>query len=168
MRIALYQPDIAGNVGTILRLAACWDLGVDIVMPCGFTLEQTRRELPQLTARPEWQVLPAVRNRRAYSVDGNAYLNRPGPRIVDSGRAARKAATHAAFHQAPQQRQAGELETDRGQVVGGQCAPRRIEGVGSHPVQPLRNSILSGVLRSIPLCIIRREKIPRGLADEGG
>jgi tRNA (cytidine/uridine-2'-O-)-methyltransferase len=36
MRIALYQPDIAGNVGTILRLAACWQIGVDIIMPCGF------------------------------------------------------------------------------------------------------------------------------------
>ena len=35
-------------------------------------------------ARPEWQQLPAVRNRRVYAVDGNAYLNRPGPRIVDS------------------------------------------------------------------------------------
>lgn len=36
MRIALFQPDIAGNVGTILRLAACWQLGVDIILPCGF------------------------------------------------------------------------------------------------------------------------------------
>lgn len=36
MRIALYQPDIAGNVGTILRLAACWQIGVDIILPCGF------------------------------------------------------------------------------------------------------------------------------------
>jgi tRNA (cytidine/uridine-2'-O-)-methyltransferase len=36
MRIALYQPDIAGNVGTILRLAACWQVSVDIVLPCGF------------------------------------------------------------------------------------------------------------------------------------
>src|SRR5262249_60113311 len=54
---------------------------VVIVMPCGFGLEQTRRELPALIARPEWQALPAVRNPRAYSVDGNAYLNRPGPRI---------------------------------------------------------------------------------------
>jgi len=36
MRIALYQPDIAGNVGTILRLAACWQVAVDIVLPCGF------------------------------------------------------------------------------------------------------------------------------------
>lgn len=36
MRIALYQPDIAGNVGTILRLAACWQIAVDIILPCGF------------------------------------------------------------------------------------------------------------------------------------
>lgn len=36
MRIALHQPDIAGNVGTILRLAACWQVGVDIILPCGF------------------------------------------------------------------------------------------------------------------------------------
>jgi iron complex transport system substrate-binding protein len=57
---------------------------VVVVMPCGFALEQTRRELPRLVARPEWAALPAVRNRRAYAVDGNAYLNRPGPRIVDS------------------------------------------------------------------------------------
>ncbi len=36
MRIALHQPDIAGNVGTILRLAACWQIAVDIILPCGF------------------------------------------------------------------------------------------------------------------------------------
>lgn len=36
MRIALYQPDIAGNVGTILRLAACLGVPVDIIEPCGF------------------------------------------------------------------------------------------------------------------------------------
>ena len=36
MRLALYQPDIAGNVGTILRLAACLGIAVDIVEPCGF------------------------------------------------------------------------------------------------------------------------------------
>ena len=36
MRIALYQPDIAGNVGTILRLAACLGVAIDINEPCGF------------------------------------------------------------------------------------------------------------------------------------
>jgi len=37
-RIALYQPDIAGNTGTILRLAACLGLAVDIIEPAGFAL----------------------------------------------------------------------------------------------------------------------------------
>ena len=36
MRIALFQPDIAGNVGTILRLAACMGAGVDLIEPMGF------------------------------------------------------------------------------------------------------------------------------------
>jgi tRNA (cytidine/uridine-2'-O-)-methyltransferase len=36
MRIALYQPDIAGNVGAILRTAACLGIGVDLIEPMGF------------------------------------------------------------------------------------------------------------------------------------
>lgn len=55
-----------------------------VLMPCGFKLEQTARELPALVAREEWKSLPAVRDRRVYAVDGNAYFNRPGPRLVDS------------------------------------------------------------------------------------
>lgn len=36
MRLALYQPDQAGNVGTILRLGACLGVAVDVIEPCGF------------------------------------------------------------------------------------------------------------------------------------
>lgn len=36
MRIALYQPEIAGNLGTILRTCACLNVAVDIIEPCGF------------------------------------------------------------------------------------------------------------------------------------
>jgi tRNA (cytidine/uridine-2'-O-)-methyltransferase len=36
IRIALYQPDIAGNTGTILRMAACLGVSVDIIEPAGF------------------------------------------------------------------------------------------------------------------------------------
>lgn len=36
MRLALYQPDIPQNTGTLLRLAACLGVGVDIIEPCGF------------------------------------------------------------------------------------------------------------------------------------
>jgi tRNA (cytidine/uridine-2'-O-)-methyltransferase len=38
MRIALYQPDIAQNAGTIMRLAACLNVAVDIIEPAGFDL----------------------------------------------------------------------------------------------------------------------------------
>ena len=38
IRIALYQPDIAGNTGTILRFAACLGLAVDIIEPAGFDI----------------------------------------------------------------------------------------------------------------------------------
>lgn len=42
MRLALYQPDIAQNAGTILRLAACMGVGVDIIEPCGFPFDDRR------------------------------------------------------------------------------------------------------------------------------
>jgi tRNA (cytidine/uridine-2'-O-)-methyltransferase len=38
MRIALYQPDIAQNTGTILRLAACFGVPVDVIGPTGFDM----------------------------------------------------------------------------------------------------------------------------------
>ena len=38
MEIALYQPDIAGNTGTIMRLAACLGLTVEVIEPAGFDL----------------------------------------------------------------------------------------------------------------------------------
>lgn len=38
IRIALYQPDIPGNTGTILRLAACLGISVDIIEPAGFDI----------------------------------------------------------------------------------------------------------------------------------
>ncbi|MGQ4647374.1 ABC transporter substrate-binding protein [Lyngbya aestuarii] len=60
------------------------DPEVIIVMPCGFDLERTRQETQQLAQRPEWSTLQAVSNGKIYLTDGNAYFNRPGPRLVDS------------------------------------------------------------------------------------
>ena len=36
MRLALFQPDIPQNTGTMMRLCACLDLPIDIIEPCGF------------------------------------------------------------------------------------------------------------------------------------
>ncbi len=42
MRLALYQPDIPQNTGTILRLAACMGVPVDLIEPAGFVLDDRR------------------------------------------------------------------------------------------------------------------------------
>lgn len=42
MRLALFQPDIPQNTGTLLRFAACMGLAVDIIEPCGFPLDDRR------------------------------------------------------------------------------------------------------------------------------
>jgi iron complex transport system substrate-binding protein len=55
-----------------------------IFMPCGFDLDRTRIEAQPLTKHPEWENLTAVKLDRVYITDGNAYFNRPGPRLVES------------------------------------------------------------------------------------
>lgn len=42
MRLCLYQPDIAANVGSILRLAACLAVPCEIIGPCGFPFDDSR------------------------------------------------------------------------------------------------------------------------------
>lgn len=42
MRIALFEPEIAGNVGAVLRLGACLGAGVDLIEPLGFTWDDRR------------------------------------------------------------------------------------------------------------------------------
>ena len=42
MRLALYQPDIPQNTGAMMRLAACLGIGLDIIEPCGFVLDDKR------------------------------------------------------------------------------------------------------------------------------
>lgn len=42
MRIALYEPEIAGNVGAVLRLGACLGVAVDLVEPMGFAWDDRR------------------------------------------------------------------------------------------------------------------------------
>ncbi|HEX8450410.1 MAG TPA: tRNA (cytidine(34)-2'-O)-methyltransferase [Allosphingosinicella sp.] len=63
MRLALHQPDQAGNVGTILRLAACLGVPVDIIEPCGFPFSDRAlkragmdyAEIVAVTRHPEWE-----------------------------------------------------------------------------------------------------------------
>jgi len=61
-----------------------FDPEVVCAMPCGFDLERTERELAALLREPRWRDLSAVSAGRCFAVDGNAYFNRPGPRLVES------------------------------------------------------------------------------------
>ena len=55
-----------------------------LLMPCGFDIPRSRRELPALTRQPAWPRLRAVRRGRVFVTDGNQFFNRPGPRLVES------------------------------------------------------------------------------------
>ncbi|PSQ90072.1 MAG: cobalamin-binding protein [Bacteroidetes bacterium QH_2_63_10] len=57
------------------------DPDVLALMPCGFTVDETRRDLHYLTEHSGWEDLAAVQNERVALLDGNAYFNRPGPRL---------------------------------------------------------------------------------------
>jgi iron complex transport system substrate-binding protein len=55
-----------------------------IVAPCGFHLQRSTAEAQRLLKLPGYRDLPAVSAGRAFVLDGNAYLNRSGPRIIDT------------------------------------------------------------------------------------
>lgn len=62
---------------------ARYDPDCVVLMPCGFTLNRTLEEARQAAWPPGWRNLKAVASGQVYAVDGSAYFNRPGPRIVD-------------------------------------------------------------------------------------
>ena len=87
--------ELAGGIPVLANPGAnsqvlSWDAiaGADpddiIVAPCGFDLEKTRTAVAELSANATWNNLRAVREGRVHLVDGNAYVNRPGPRLVDT------------------------------------------------------------------------------------
>src|SRR5262245_24016177 len=57
---------------------------VVVIKPCGFSLERTLEEVALLRSALPWESWSAVQAGRVYIADGNAYFNRPGPRIVES------------------------------------------------------------------------------------
>ncbi len=60
------------------------DPDVVIVAPCGYDLAAARQAVRELDVNPIWRTLRAVRTNRAFAMDGNAYVNRPGPRLLDT------------------------------------------------------------------------------------
>ncbi len=74
MRLALFQPDIAGNTGALIRLAACLGVPLEVIEPAGFLF--TRREL----ARAALDYAPLAEIGR--HADWEAFLETAPARIV--------------------------------------------------------------------------------------
>ncbi len=79
MRIALYQPDIAQNTGTILRLGACFGVPVDVIGPTGFDMSDRSLKRAALDYLPfvdltRYVSFDAFVERRAESSNGRSRL----------------------------------------------------------------------------------------------
>jgi iron complex transport system substrate-binding protein len=59
------------------------DPDIIIIAPCGFDIKRTVDEIGLITNKKGFKNLKAVKNKQVFLIDGNAYLTRPGPRIVD-------------------------------------------------------------------------------------
>jgi iron complex transport system substrate-binding protein len=55
-----------------------------LVLPCGFDVRRTVAELEEPAVAAGLRSVPAVHDGRCFVLDGNAYFNRPGPRLADS------------------------------------------------------------------------------------
>jgi iron complex transport system substrate-binding protein len=59
-----------------------FDPDIIVLMPCGFEIPRTLKELPALARNEKWKSLRAVKNNSVYAVNANAYFSKPGPRTV--------------------------------------------------------------------------------------
>jgi tRNA (cytidine/uridine-2'-O-)-methyltransferase len=82
MRLALFEPDIPQNTGALLRLAACFDLGVDVIFPCGFIFDDARMR------RAGMDYIERVDIRRHTSWEAYRAAEMPGRLILLSTKAA--------------------------------------------------------------------------------
>jgi iron complex transport system substrate-binding protein len=62
--------------------AARFDPDIIVLMPCGFEIPRTLKELPALAQSEKWKSLRAVKNGSVYAVNANAYFSKPAPRTV--------------------------------------------------------------------------------------
>lgn len=87
--------DMAGAINGLTRVGehtrvVSWNEIVDfdpdllLIMPCGYTIAQTLANRADWESLPGWATTRVVRNQQVWFIDGNTYLNRPGPRIVES------------------------------------------------------------------------------------
>ncbi len=99
MQIALYQPDIPHNVGSMIRLAACFDAPLHIIEPCGFVLDERRirrvamdyTQHAKIVRHASWEAFKKALGTRHWGLDKespslpsvpNAQCLMPDPRLI--------------------------------------------------------------------------------------
>lgn len=149
MRLVLFQPDIPQNTGAILRLAACFGLGVDIVFPCGFAWDAARLrragmdylDLVRIERHRHWEAYLECRRERGPEA---------GRLIVLSTRAAR---SYADFAFAP----------DDNLILGRESAglPEEIHALADHrlriPLRPEARSLNQAMAAAIVAAEAQRQ-----------
>lgn len=81
MRLALYQPDIAQNTGTILRLCACFCIPVDVIGPAGFDMSDRALKRAALDYLPHVEIARHV-GFDSFMAERGAGSSRPPGRLV--------------------------------------------------------------------------------------
>jgi tRNA (cytidine/uridine-2'-O-)-methyltransferase len=82
MRLAIYQPEIPGNLGAMLRLSACFGVAVDIIEPCGFAFSDKRMKRAgmdyighvAITRHADWDAFRAAQSGRVMLLSSKATL----------------------------------------------------------------------------------------------
>jgi iron complex transport system substrate-binding protein len=96
VRMAGGVDEIGRDSGESVRVSwediSRWAPEVLVIMPCGFNLQQTMKQIWNVFGRysatksdglQDFLKLPAVRDGRVYAVDANSYFARPGPRVIE-------------------------------------------------------------------------------------
>ena len=89
VKIAGGVDELAQQSGESVRVSweqlMAWAPEILIIMPCGFNLSQTMKQIWSVfsASQSSFLKLPAVQNGEVYAVDANSYFARPGPRVVE-------------------------------------------------------------------------------------
>ena len=99
----------AQDLATSLKSAQiAWDAlrsaapDVIVIAPCGYDVERARVDVRAAPLPAWWDDIPAVRTGRVFVMDGNAYISRPGPRVVEGAEILARLLHPDAFADGPQ------------------------------------------------------------------
>lgn len=90
LRLALIEPDIAGNVGTLIRLAACLDVPIDLIEPLGFPFSDKRLDRAgmdyaahaQIVRHADWNAFSGSADGRLVLIETDGEVPLPDARFM--------------------------------------------------------------------------------------